>query len=188
MEGMINHLMYLSRDRNLLFVTDIGNWGTPSGNMEHLSCYLPGVLALGARLLDPEYPWTNRRSSRIYPRAPVPTIDLRATLDLHMRAATGLAHTCWVMYDEMESGIGPEILHFNPPDTEEHVQTRHAWDSLKWGPKVAAWERGGRVGPLVGTEGWHMEKPKEREYRVLDSRYILRPEVRLSRSHSGLNS
>jgi mannosyl-oligosaccharide alpha-1,2-mannosidase len=179
MDGIINHLLYLSKDRNLLYVTDLGAWGTPSGDMEHLSCFLPGLLALGARLLDPEYPWLDRFSSRIRPRSPLPSDadDLRAKLDLHMRAAVGLAHTCWVMYDEMPTGIGPEIMHFLPGPLPTGTLTRRQYENLRWGPKVAEWERNGRVGPLVGTEGWDMSPLEKPEWKTRDARYLLRPEV-----------
>jgi hypothetical protein len=179
MDGVINRLLYLSKDRNLLYVTDLNSWANPSGEMEHLSCFLPGVLALGARLLDPEYPWLDRLSSRIRPRAPLPSDadGLRAKLDLHMRAAVGLAHTCWVMYDDMPTGIGAEAIRFHFGPVPKGALARNTYESLRWGPRVAEWERNGRVGPLVGTEGWDMSPLEEPEWRARDSRYLLRPEV-----------
>jgi hypothetical protein len=178
-DGVINHLIYLSRDRNLLYVTDLNDQATPSGDMDHLSCYLPGVLALGARLLDPDYPWLDQSSSRIRPRSPIPSDadNLRAKLDLHMRAAVGLAHTCWVMSDEMPTGIGPEIMRFHPGPIPAGNRTQNGYESLRWGPRVTEWERNGRVGPLVGTEGWDMSPLDEPEWKARDTKYILRPEV-----------
>jgi len=179
MDGIIDRLLYVTNDRGLLYVTDLSNWGTPSGNMEHLSFFLPGVLALGAKLLDPDYPWLDRFRSRVMPRAPLPSdpAGLRAKLDLHMRAAKGLAYTCWTMYDDMPSGIGPESMHYNPEPGQQNVFTRHAYESLRWGPKVEAWERAGRVGPLVGTEGWGQGNLTHEEGRSRDARYMLRPEA-----------
>ncbi|KAG8784506.1 hypothetical protein FRC15_003175 [Serendipita sp. 397] len=177
MDGIINNMMYLSTRRNLLYVTDLGQWASPSGNMDHLSCYLPGVLALGAKLLNPDYPWPDSNPpSRIRPRAPIPSKDLKAKLDLHMRAAIGLAHTCWVSYEEMETGIGPEIMHFNAPAREDGGLTRDQYESVKWGPKVAEWEKKGRSGPLVGTEGWPASGGRH-DWDARDQRYLLRPEA-----------
>jgi len=72
-----------------MYVTDMEN-GVVSHRLEHLSCFLPGVLALGAKRLDlPE--------------------DLR---DLHRLAAHGLAYTCTMMYLDQESGLSPEYVQF----------------------------------------------------------------------------
>jgi hypothetical protein len=178
MDGIINRLLYLSPDRNLLYVTDLGNWGTPSGNMEHLSCYLPGVFALGAKLLDPDYPWPDNSSSRIRARAPTPSNTLRSKLDLYMRIAKGLAYTCWVMYDDMPSGIGPESVHFQYGLVPKGTLTRDNYNHLRWAPKLEAWERGGREGPLVGTEDWLPGLASDtKEWIIRDQRYMLRPEV-----------
>ncbi|CCA71679.1 related to alpha-mannosidase [Serendipita indica DSM 11827] len=177
MDGIFNHLLYLSTERNLLYVTDLGNWANPSGNMEHLSCYLPGVLALGAKVLHPDYPWPDQRSSRIMSRSPVPPRNLKAKLDIHMRVAVGLAYTCWKMYDDTETGVGPENLHFYAPPKKNGTLTRDQYDPVRWGPKLASWERSGRVGPLVGTERWPTAKPKHQETAPRDQRYLLRPEA-----------
>ncbi|PVG03578.1 seven-hairpin glycosidase [Serendipita vermifera] len=178
MDGIIEHLLYLSPDRNLLYVTDLGTWGTPSGNMEHLSCYLPGVFALGAKLLDPDYPWPDNSSSRIRARAPTPSKSLKAKLDLHMRIAKGLAYTCWVMYNDMPSGIGPETVHFQYGTVPKGTLTRDNYNHLRWAPKLEAWERGGRDGPLIGTEDWLPSLASDtQEWIIRDARYMLRPEA-----------
>jgi hypothetical protein len=209
-------------------MTDLGQGATPSGVFEHLSCYMPGVLALGARLLDPSYPWPHDPpharsqsssssnftsdsenqyqppySHRFRPRTPVHIdgFELRQTLDLHMRAAKGLAYTCWALYASTESGIGPESVRFDMPSRPEGetavpwaVRDRYAL--LQWGPRVAEWEQSGRKGGLVGTEEeagkkawkwWRKEGEKPRENGFIpdiekdwlwkDQRYLLRPEA-----------
>jgi len=55
----------------------------PSHTFEHLTCFLPAVLALGAVTL-PDVP---RR---------------------HMWAARALGHTCWILYADSESGLAPD--------------------------------------------------------------------------------
>ncbi|KIM22542.1 glycoside hydrolase family 47 protein [Serendipita vermifera MAFF 305830] len=210
MDGVINHLLFLSPKNDLLYMTDLGSWATPSGQFEHLSCYMPGVLALGARLLDPEFPWDHRHrhhprsplesplnvssseyqppySHRLRSRAPVHVDQeqLRRTLDLHMRAAEGLAYTCWSMYASTKTGIGPETVTFHSPDPPEHLEgsqwlTRDRYNPVKWGPRVDKWERSGRQGPLVGTDrttedGIFAEADKD--WTLRDERYLLRPEA-----------
>ena len=55
---------------------------------EHLSCFLPGMFALGAATLDlpPE------------------------TRELHEWIAQGLTYTCTVSYFDQKSGLGPETM------------------------------------------------------------------------------
>ena len=55
----------------------------PSHKLEHLTCFLPGLLALGAATL-PDIP----------PR--------------HMWAARAFAHTCWTLYADSPSGLAPD--------------------------------------------------------------------------------
>jgi mannosyl-oligosaccharide alpha-1,2-mannosidase len=50
MQGILENLVFLSQTRNLLFITDT-NGLVPSLKFEHLSCFFPGVLALGASTL-----------------------------------------------------------------------------------------------------------------------------------------
>jgi hypothetical protein len=86
-EGIIDNLMYLSPSRELLYVTDTNN-GQPSGKLEHLSCFLGGLLALGAATI---------------PNAP----------PRHRWAAEGLGHTCWLMYADQPTSLAPDEIQFN---------------------------------------------------------------------------
>lgn len=81
--GVINNLFYLSPNRKLLYVTDTADSREPypSGKLEHLSCFLPGMIALGAKYMDNDD-------------------DANADFDPEMKeiwewAAKGLATTCW---------------------------------------------------------------------------------------------
>lgn len=75
-----------------MYVTDRDTYMT-AHRQEHLSCFLPGVLALGAALLD------------LSP-------DVR---ELHEWAAKGLTYTCYISYADQQSGLGPEELRINGP-------------------------------------------------------------------------
>ena len=62
---------------------DLNGTFTPSHKLEHLTCFLPGVLALGAVTL--------------------PDVPQR-----HMWAARGFAQTCWMLYADSPSGLAPD--------------------------------------------------------------------------------
>lgn len=85
--GIMKKLLYITPNRKLLYVTDTRD-GYITHRMEHLACFLPGVLALGAHTLD------------LSPR----------DKELHQWAALGLAYTCWVSYADQLSGLGPDQL------------------------------------------------------------------------------
>ncbi|KAI0247096.1 seven-hairpin glycosidase [Lactifluus subvellereus] len=85
--AILDHLTYLTPTRRLLYVTDayVAPNGelNPSHTFEHLTCFLPGVLALGAATLH----------------------DVPRT---HMWAARGLAYTCGTLYADSPTGLSPD--------------------------------------------------------------------------------
>ncbi|XP_066509689.1 endoplasmic reticulum mannosyl-oligosaccharide 1,2-alpha-mannosidase-like isoform X2 [Hoplias malabaricus] len=84
-EGIKKNLVRKSSPLNLSFVGELSH-GLFSPKMDHLVCFLPGTLALGAHHgLDAE----------------------------HMELAKQLMETCYQMYAQMETGLAPEIVHFN---------------------------------------------------------------------------
>ncbi|KAG6883681.1 hypothetical protein C0992_008139 [Termitomyces sp. T32_za158] len=91
MNAVINNLLYLTPKRQLLYVTDTRD-SEPSHTFEHLSCFFPGLLALGVHTLD------------------LPTKDR----ELHSWAAEGLARTCWATYLDTETGLGPDEVQMLP--------------------------------------------------------------------------
>ncbi|XP_061460118.1 endoplasmic reticulum mannosyl-oligosaccharide 1,2-alpha-mannosidase isoform X2 [Rhineura floridana] len=84
-EGVKMHLLRKSQPRRLTFVGELAH-GRFSAKMDHLVCFLPGALALGAHNGLPAD---------------------------HMALAVELAETCYQMYAQMETGLSPEIVHFN---------------------------------------------------------------------------
>uniref|UniRef100_S4RFH3 alpha-1,2-Mannosidase n=1 Tax=Petromyzon marinus TaxID=7757 RepID=S4RFH3_PETMA len=85
MSGMQKHLLGTSQPNHLTFIGELIS-GALKPKMDHLVCFLPGTLALGARHgLDPS----------------------------HMELAEKLLETCYQMYQQMETGLSPEISHFN---------------------------------------------------------------------------
>ncbi|KIJ59220.1 glycoside hydrolase family 47 protein [Hydnomerulius pinastri MD-312] len=152
-KGIIENLFYLSPTRNLLYVTDTDR-GTPSRTVEHLSCFLPGLFALGAQNLQ------------------LPPADR----ELHQWAAQGLAYTCYISYADSATGLGPEEMVMNAwPPSESNGDPRYAG---RWIDRVQAWIKDGRPGGV--PPGLHEPAPTKtgpRDYRVKSSVYLLRPET-----------
>ncbi|MCJ8747052.1 hypothetical protein PDJAM_G00148640 [Pangasius djambal] len=84
-EGIKKNLLKKSSPLGLTFVGELSH-GRFSPKMDHLVCFLPGTLALGA-----------------HHGLPVE----------HMELAGQLMETCYQMYAQMETGLSPEIVHFN---------------------------------------------------------------------------
>ncbi|NP_001120156.1 endoplasmic reticulum mannosyl-oligosaccharide 1,2-alpha-mannosidase [Xenopus tropicalis] len=83
-EGVKKNLLRKSHPNQLTFVGELAH-GHFSPKMDHLVCFLPGTLALGAHN--------------------------GITAD-HMDTAAALMETCYQMYKQMETGLSPEISHF----------------------------------------------------------------------------
>ncbi|XP_029999418.1 mannosidase, alpha, class 1B, member 1b [Sphaeramia orbicularis] len=84
-EGVQKNLVQKSSPNGLTFVGELSH-GQFSPKMDHLVCFLPGTLALGAHNGLPAD---------------------------HMDLAKQLMETCYQMYLQMETGLSPEIVHFN---------------------------------------------------------------------------
>ena len=181
---VINNLLYLSPTRHMLYVTDLRlTRGAPSGVLEHLSCFLPGLFALGAHLI----PLDDLQSLGI------DYLDLAADLSsidhdgytilsrynlkkLHMWAAKGLAETCYLTYADQPSGLCPDEILF-------------VSGSIPWMQAMEEWRMHGGRGPIPGlgkkepvvvpeseTDSQY-KKHIEMDYFMRDGSYKLRPEV-----------
>lgn len=89
--GMTNKLLKRSRPSNLAYVADWDGGGTRD-KMDHLVCFVPGMLALGA--------FTAKGTPG----------EANAVRDLIN--AKALAYTCWQMYERQATGIAPEYVDF----------------------------------------------------------------------------
>ncbi|KAF8661347.1 hypothetical protein AX16_001442 [Volvariella volvacea WC 439] len=194
---VINNLLFLSPTRHLLYVTDTTGQtfyksGIPSRQQEHLSCFLPGLLALGAHLLplddlaslgidlealgDAE---TWGRISRNYR-----TLSQYNLKQLHMWAAEGLAQTCWLMYADQETGLGPEEVVFG---WYTGGYPAHNQEVFPWIEAVESWKKSGSRGPPPGVgdkppmiytpEQRASGKSTGRDYIIKRAAYLLRPET-----------
>ncbi|KAF7289075.1 alpha-1,2-Mannosidase [Mycena chlorophos] len=147
-DSILDTLLYVTPNRKLLYVTD-ANSGKPTHKFEHLSCFLPGMLALGAHTLD---------------------LPL-ATKERHQWAAEGIATTCWLTYADQATGLGPDEMTMTRPKPSE--------PSGKWLELLDAWEAQGRPGgvpPGLGVTKPESDSAS-RDYRADKHTYLLRPEA-----------
>jgi hypothetical protein len=93
MEGMHNELLQTSTPSGLTYIAD-KNGGRLDHKMDHLVCFMGGLLALGA--------YTD----------PLGLESDRAQRDL--RSAKALTYTCYQMYARMNTGISAEYVQFVP--------------------------------------------------------------------------
>ena len=91
MEGMYDVVYKRSKPSNLAYIADFDGANTQD-KMDHLVCFVPGMLALGAY------------------NAAGTAGEKRAVKDL--AAAKALAYTCWQMYERQATGIGAEFVEF----------------------------------------------------------------------------
>ena len=102
-DGLIEKLLLTSSIDELAFVSD---WNGRYNNrkMDHLVCFVPGMLALGA--------YTN----------PEGIDSIRSKRDLSI--AKALMYTCYQMYHRMKSGISAEYVEF--PENQDFISGRTA--------------------------------------------------------------
>ncbi|RAH72678.1 glycoside hydrolase family 47 protein [Aspergillus aculeatinus CBS 121060] len=103
--GMRKHLLTYSQNARLTVLGERphGLDGTLSPKMDHLVCFLPGTIALGA---TGGQPLSEARKS--------PNWGQRQ--EEEMRLARELTKTCWATYLVTETGLAPEITYFKVDD------------------------------------------------------------------------
>jgi mannosyl-oligosaccharide alpha-1,2-mannosidase len=149
--AILDHLTYVTPSRNLLYVTDaiVNSHGDfiPSHTFEHLTCFLPGVLALGAAMI-PDAPRT------------------------HLWAARGLAHTCWTLYADSPTGLAPDIVIMLSGGSAPADNSRQ-WATLlaQWE------RSGMHGDPPGLRPAEPVDDPERREYKPQKRGYLLRPEA-----------
>ena len=163
---IITSLLYVSPKRGLLYVTDAHLADKlaplPTHIFEHLSCFLPGLLAVGAHSL-PDHVFDNKEARGITP-ADEQEVLYYHWKELHMIAAQGLAESCYQMYEDQPTGLGPEEVQFHG-------------DGELWIRKMRKWRVGGRVGDPPGIAAKKRSEVKYDDYNIRKTGYLLRPEV-----------
>ncbi|XP_044461596.1 mannosyl-oligosaccharide 1,2-alpha-mannosidase MNS3-like [Mangifera indica] len=108
MKGVRHLLVRKSIPSGLVFVGELpyGSGGSFSPKMDHLVCFLPGTLALGA--------------TKGITKEKAMKDNLLTFEDLkNLKLAEDLAKTCFEMYSVTSSGLAPEIAYFH---TEEYYE------------------------------------------------------------------
>ncbi|KAJ7784542.1 glycoside hydrolase family 47 protein [Mycena metata] len=208
---IITTLLFVSPVRRLIYVTDTSestfeHAGRPTHRQDHLSCFLPGLLALGAHTLPLDdlaalgldllslgkgFGWAERGYAAL---ARQPSLK-----EIHMWAAAGLAQTCYILYADQPTGLAPEEVVFKPANSGRWGLGKDGkWQEgggRRWIEGVEAWRAasvgsgtwkgpllppgvGEDVKPIVYTEAERkLGKGKGRDYSVYQTAYLLRPEV-----------
>ncbi|CAN1249107.1 Mannosyl-oligosaccharide 1,2-alpha-mannosidase MNS3 [Linum perenne] len=108
MKGVRHRLVKKSIPNGLVFVGELpyGPNGAFSPKMDHLVCFLPGTLALGA--------------TKGFTKKKATIENLMTFEDLeNLKLAEDLAKTCFEMYSVTSTGLAPEIVYFH---TEEYSE------------------------------------------------------------------
>jgi hypothetical protein len=189
---VFKNLMFISPNRQLLYVTDSNLYRGGNRNthhFEHLSCFLPGLFALGAHTL----PLNNLQdvglnftelATDLLPEHKMGYEELASfnLADLHLWAAEGLAQTCYLTYADQPTGLGPDIV---------TMRSGGIHPEIPWMEAMQEWTKQGRKSPPPGVGDKHpwagdnnttnMRDREttipERDYYVRNSEYQLRPEV-----------
>jgi mannosyl-oligosaccharide alpha-1,2-mannosidase len=152
--GIQTHLITTTRRAGLTIVAELpqGIGGALSPKMDHLVCFLPGAIALGA---------TGGHTLAAARARP----DWSAAKEEQMQLARELMKTCWGMYAVTRTGLAPEIAWFDVAD--EDLRPRGPGDdrlssSSNVGRKssrdsLAAWKQDFVVKPL---DAHNLQRPE----------------------------
>lgn len=134
----------------------------PTHKFEHLSCFLPGLIALGVHTL-PDNAFDNTRPMGLTIQDEDEVLKYNWK-ELHMIAARGLGEACIQMYEDQPTGLGPEEVQFHG-------------DGELWIRRMREWRVGGKKGspPGIGAKG--RIDGKREDYILRKWGYLLRPEV-----------
>lgn len=120
--------------RGHVFLQRVGAGGNAVPMMEHLDCFAPGMLMLGADVLEKDLAGGGSRGSMI----PPPAVSHSELTDLR-ELAKNVAHTCYDMYKMSQSGLAPEWVAFleQPPSSEasfaeEHLGSPSKFDDMRY--------------------------------------------------------
>ncbi|KAI0796069.1 glycoside hydrolase [Abortiporus biennis] len=156
--AILKELLYISPTRQLLYVTDTNN-GIPSHTFEHLSCFLPGLLTLGAHTIPSHLLTPEERQQ-------------------HQWAAEGLGHTCHLLYADHPSGLAPDEVFFDRAPASGDDSTSKEFKEGRWLEHLRDWEQKGKPGGIPpGLADAPPVVNERRDYNTRKSSYLLRPET-----------
>ena len=139
MDSMLAVLLQKSKPGGMAYVAELSDSGRLVHKMDHLACFVPGMLVLGA-----EGP---RRET-------------------YLSAARALADTCVAMYTRTATGLAPEIVHF-VQGSDFTVQDRSAHNLQRPETVESLFLLYRATGePAYREQGWAIFEAFERHTRV----------------------
>ncbi|MCJ1401056.1 mannosyl-oligosaccharide alpha-1,2-mannosidase [Xylographa trunciseda] len=144
--GIQRHMITSTKDSKLQFVAELprGIGSVLSPKMDHLVCFLPGSIALGA---------TGGLTTAEARRLPN---YWSAEEDQQMQLARELMKTCWGMYAVTETGLAPEIAWFEADDAALQPMTSTG-PSPSSSNSETAWKKDYIVKPL---DAHNLQRPE----------------------------
>ncbi|KAK6949229.1 hypothetical protein Daesc_009303 [Daldinia eschscholtzii] len=145
LEGIQKHLITTTKNSGLKFVAELpqGIGGPLSPKMDHLVCFLPGLIALGAtrgHTLSEARTWASWDDKN----------------EEEIQLARDLMKTCWGMHVVTETGLAPEIAWFHA--NEEDLRPAPGDRPLaRTKNSVAAWKKDYIVKPL---DAHNLQRPE----------------------------
>ncbi|RHY02902.1 hypothetical protein DYB36_011278 [Aphanomyces astaci] len=100
--GIMDKLVGRTKKSGWVFLGELEVNGDLTPKMDHLVCFMPGMLALGY---------------------------MHGMPSSHLDLAKALGRTCFEMYNQMASNLAPEIAYFNTVDDSNDIQV-HASDAF----------------------------------------------------------
>ncbi|KAK7024934.1 alpha-1,2-mannosidase [Favolaschia claudopus] len=204
---VLTTMLYVSPERNLLYVTETSSSTfdhapRPSHKIDHLSCFFPGLLALGAHLLPldglpPDLNLNVLGAGMGWAARGYDALARQSSLrEMHLWAAEGLARTCYLFYADQPTGLAPEEISLKVSgDVRYGLGQEGKWlegGGRRWIDEVEAWRAGTKwkgqrrtppgvgeeVLPVVYTEAERMRgSGRGRDYVIRQAAYLLRPET-----------
>ncbi|KAF7974676.1 hypothetical protein HWV62_11433 [Athelia sp. TMB] len=191
---ILTQLLYISPNRQMVYVTDTTSDAfTPSHKFEHLACFLPGLLALGAHTLPLDDPSINldalSRHFSAASRAGYLKLRPFSLAAVHRWAAAALAQTCYLSYADQPTGLGADEMTMYTPAEPEGRRYQYKGGGEKWVDALVAWHArgsgpppGAAMGaPVVFSMEDRMARPapdeRLRDYTIQRTAFLLRPET-----------
>ncbi|KAK3296706.1 glycoside hydrolase family 47 protein [Chaetomium fimeti] len=153
--GIETHLITTTRHSHLKIVAELpqGIGGPLSPKMDHLVCFLPGAIALGA----------TGGHTVAHARAD-PTWTARKETELAL--ARDLMKTCWGMYAGTASGLAPEIVWFDVDERDLRPRPGdRAGDAAAQRDSLKGWKRDFVIKPL---DAHNLQRPE-----TVESLYVM---------------
>lgn len=144
--GIRKHLIIPTKNAKLNIIAELpqGIGGPLSPKMDHLVCFLPGTIALGA---------TGGLTEAEARRLPTWTKDK----DEQMKLARELTKTCWAMYRAPVTGIAPEIVWFRANEADLQPRTNKAPALSHSSNSEAKWRKDCDIRPL---DAHNLQRPE----------------------------